>query len=307
MSLIKKPEELTAKTTLAVLIYGQSGMGKTTLACSAPNPVLFDFDGGVSRLKDEHQVPTVQITKWQDALDALEEVGNSAEFSTVIVDTASKMMDSIVTHICGSAQPKIQQWGLINAAFKNFLRAVQSLGRNVVFVAQREVEKDGEVNRYVPQFRASNYKDVICDLDLLGYMEMTNIQGKDVRIITFNPTVRNEGKNTAEFEACYRLPELIPGAANSFLSDRFVEYAMRQQEKSERKAATLRQSEYIMEEFEKAAKGKTELDKLNNQLAFYLKAETIGDTRARMNKVLRDKANNLNAKYNKDTQSYEVK
>ena len=30
MSLIKKPNELTVKTTLSALIYGQPGMGKTT-------------------------------------------------------------------------------------------------------------------------------------------------------------------------------------------------------------------------------------------------------------------------------------
>ena len=32
MGLIKKPNELTVKTTLSALIYGQPGMGKTTLA-----------------------------------------------------------------------------------------------------------------------------------------------------------------------------------------------------------------------------------------------------------------------------------
>ena len=43
MSLIKKPNELTVKTTLSALIYGQPGMGKTTLALSAPNPVPVSY------------------------------------------------------------------------------------------------------------------------------------------------------------------------------------------------------------------------------------------------------------------------
>ena len=34
MGLIKKPNELTVKNALSALIYGQPGMGKTTLALS---------------------------------------------------------------------------------------------------------------------------------------------------------------------------------------------------------------------------------------------------------------------------------
>ena len=40
MGLIKKPNELTVKNALSALIYGQPGMGKTTLALSSPQPLL---------------------------------------------------------------------------------------------------------------------------------------------------------------------------------------------------------------------------------------------------------------------------
>ena len=38
MSLIKKSNELTIPSTVKMMIYGQAGMGKTTLALSAPRP-----------------------------------------------------------------------------------------------------------------------------------------------------------------------------------------------------------------------------------------------------------------------------
>ena len=47
MSIFKKPSELTYNSTIKALVYGQPGLGKSTLALSTPNPVLFDFDGGV--------------------------------------------------------------------------------------------------------------------------------------------------------------------------------------------------------------------------------------------------------------------
>ena len=55
MSLFKKPNELETNSTIKMLIYGQPGMGKSTLALSAPDPVMFDFDGGVNRVNKDFQ------------------------------------------------------------------------------------------------------------------------------------------------------------------------------------------------------------------------------------------------------------
>ena len=43
MSLIKKSNELVIPSTVKMMIYGQAGMGKTTVALSAPKPLLLDF------------------------------------------------------------------------------------------------------------------------------------------------------------------------------------------------------------------------------------------------------------------------
>ena len=305
MSLIKRPTEILGKNTIAALIYGQSGMGKTTIACSAPAPVLFDFDGGVSRIRDEHQVPTVQITKWQDALDAVNEVAQSNEFRTIIIDTASKMMDSIIVHVCGTAQPSIKQWGLVNAQFKSFLRSVQSIGRNIVFVAQREVEKNGEEIRYIPAFRASNYKDVICDLDVCGYMEMVKYKGQEVRQLTFNPTSRNEGKNTAEFEPAYLIPTLAVGQPNTFLADRFSEYFTRQRERAERKIETAKAVTEKMQAYQQRFDACTDAMALNEVMQDICKEKPIGDLIVRLRMAVTTKAAQLQLTYNKESKLYE--
>lgn len=306
MSLIKKPYQIESKRTIACMVYGQSGMGKTTLACSAPSPVLFDFDGGVSRIKDEHQVPTVQINTWEDALDAIQEVAyDGDEFKTVIIDTASKMIDAITLHVCGNAAPKIQQWGIINQTFKGFLRNVQRLGKNIVFVAQREVEKNGEETRYVPQFRASNYKDVICDLDVCGYMEMVRDKDRDVRMITFNPTCRNEGKNTAEFAPAYYLPDLSNGQANTFLADRFNEYVQRQTERAERRTETAKAVEAKMGYYSELLGNVQTADELNEIVSDIAKEETIGDLKLRLRTSVSERAKELALTFNKETKKYE--
>ena len=67
MSLIKKANELVIPTTIKMMLYGQAGMGKTTVALSAPKPLLLDFDNGVKRVNMAHLdgIDTVQITSWK--------------------------------------------------------------------------------------------------------------------------------------------------------------------------------------------------------------------------------------------------
>src|SRR5690242_2633620 len=93
MSKIKKPFELKLQPLVKVLIYGQPGIGKSTIALSAPYPLLLDFDNGVHRVNNLHQTDTVPIEKWEDVLDVLEE--DLSPYKTLIIDTAGKMLDYV--------------------------------------------------------------------------------------------------------------------------------------------------------------------------------------------------------------------
>lgn len=114
MSLIRKSNELQIQTTVKMMIYGQAGMGKTTLALSAPKPLLLDFDNGVKRVNENHlndSVGIVQVTCWQDVLNVLNE--DLSDYQTIVVDTVGKMMDFIIAFKCGQKQPKVQDWTAI--------------------------------------------------------------------------------------------------------------------------------------------------------------------------------------------------
>ena len=55
--MILTPEKMDfSRQTFSAIIYGSPGIGKTTLACSAPKPLLIDFDRGVSRVRADHRV-----------------------------------------------------------------------------------------------------------------------------------------------------------------------------------------------------------------------------------------------------------
>ena len=214
MSLIRKPNELIIQSKIKALIYGQAGMGKTTLALSAPRPLLLDFDGGVNRVNYAHQKDTVQVATFQEALDVLKE--DLSEYDTIIVDTIGKMMDFIITKVCGTSNPRIQDWGRINQEFSGFVRIASSLNKHLIFVAHRDVRKEGEDNVFVPAVREKTYSAIVTELDLLGYMDMN----KNVRQISFNPTSKNDGKNTCNLPALIAIPVTVDesgsGKANNF-------------------------------------------------------------------------------------------
>lgn len=312
MSFIRRPYEVTAKQVLAMLIYGQPGMGKTTLACSAPNPVLFDFDGSVNRLQEAFLVPTVQadLMGWDDVFKALDEL-NAAEIAcqTVVVDTLSKMIDKIITYVCGSRLPQIKDWTKVNAEFKRFLRCVQDSGRNVVFVAQREAFKEGDNVRYQPQVRESNYKDVVCDLDLLGYMEMQQQGSANVRVITFAPTPRSEGKDCCGIGSIV-IPELFDKAgrplANVTLANVVAKYQQDQQAKAEKKAVMADEVNKFMAEYApKVAECKT-ADDVNALVESCKTVKFPADTAVRFRRLLSARAAELGLTFNKETKSYEI-
>ena len=147
MTLIRKPSEIAIKQTLSALVYGQPGIGKTTLGCSAPNAVLFDYDGGVQRINGAHQVPTVQITGWEETADALKEIEDTMpECRTIVIDTVGKMLDYMSASIIRN-DPKMAQrdgslslkgYGVRKNMFVNFLRQVSLMGRNVIFIAHEK-------------------------------------------------------------------------------------------------------------------------------------------------------------------------
>lgn len=68
-----------------VCIYGQGGVGKTTLATLAPNPVFFNLDDNPylqSKSFDD-------VTSWEDLRSCLEDLDGFDHFDSVVIDTAT--------------------------------------------------------------------------------------------------------------------------------------------------------------------------------------------------------------------------
>ncbi len=302
MSLIKKSNELTIPSTVKMMIYGQAGMGKTTLALSAPRPLLLDFDGGVKRVNMAHLdgVDIVQVTSWQDVQQVLQE--NLSAYQTIVVDTIGKMMDFIITYKCGTRQPQIRDWGGINAEFSWMTRTLSSLNKNVVFVAHRDTRKEGDDTVFIPALREKSYNSIVTELDLLGYLEMKNENGVQRRTITFDPTSRNDGKNTCNLPGIMFVPGIVDAAGNPTAKNNFINTQViapylnmlavkkAQQEQYDKLIAELRDNIELI----------TDAQSANDFIARIDNFEHIGSSKAMASKILADKARALNLVLGKD-------
>lgn len=306
MSLIRKSAELTIPTTVKIMIYGQAGMGKSTLALSAPKPLLLDFDNGVKRINMAHLdgVDTVQVSCWQDVQAVLAE--DLSAYRTIVTDTIGKMVDFIITYKCGNRQPTIKDWSGINAEFTWFTRTLSNLNKNAVFVAHRDTRKEGDDTVFIPSLREKNYNSIVTELDLLGYLEMKSDRGVAKRTITFDPTNRNDGKNTCNLPSVMEVPTILdrsgnPTAPNNFVADKIISpyLAMLAAKEAERKkydevVAKIRQ------EIEKI----TDAEGANDFAARIGEFEHAGSSKALARSLFAAKVKELGLKYDSDTKTY---
>jgi hypothetical protein len=219
--------ELQLKKTLTALIYGQKGSGKTTLALSAdPNSLLIDTDNGVDRVSAEHLITSsyIQVQSFDEILKDLR-TPEAQAFSTIIIDTLGKLIEYMIeyTRKNTAKNPSVgglsqQNWGVLNATFKNFCREVRMMNKNLIFVAHETTEKRSDELRLVPEVRASNYTVLATELDLIGYVECVGSQ----RTLSFTPTDKHDGKNTGGFDEVINIPALTAGMANNFLAENVI-------------------------------------------------------------------------------------
>lgn len=215
MGFIKTPFEIRTKKVIAALVYGEPGSGKTTIGCSAPAPVLFDFDGGVGRINAAHRVPTLQVSTWSDVYCALKEVQDELpETQTIIIDTVGKMLDFMSAAIISGGERgmvnkdgtlSLKGYGVRKNMFIEFNHRILHSGKNVIYIAHEKEEKRGDEYVKRPEVGGSSVNDLLKELDLVGYMHMSG----NKRTITFNPDERWYAKNTCNLPPEMNVPMIL--------------------------------------------------------------------------------------------------
>ena len=90
--MIRNPNDIQdGAKKIRMLIAGYPGIGKSTLALSAPRPLHIDCDFGIDRIEPRYRMPYIQPRSYDEILNDLKPE-NLNDFETLVFDTAGKLI-----------------------------------------------------------------------------------------------------------------------------------------------------------------------------------------------------------------------
>ena len=153
-------EQLAQSNGVKVLVYGDSGMGKTVLSATAPAPVLLSAESGVLSLQRQnlvklfgennqhicYNIPTITISTVDELTEAYEWMSKSAEavqFQSVCIDSISEIAEVVLNNAKRTVKDPRQAYGELIEKMETVIRLFRDLpGKNVYMSAKMEPSKD---------------------------------------------------------------------------------------------------------------------------------------------------------------------
>ena len=176
---------------IITFIYGDPGIWKTSLAFTAKNPILFDFDKGAHRA-GAFRKDTVQIGSWNEV--ARFTAQDLQGYDTIIVDTAGRALDMMTDSLKGDSrntrrdgQLTMQGYGKLGGMFTDWLKMLRGMGKDIVLLAHASEDKDGDNVIKRPDMVGGSKKEAYKVADMMGYMTMQQGQNGAVRVLNFTP------------------------------------------------------------------------------------------------------------------------
>jgi hypothetical protein len=187
---------------LNVLVYGKSGLGKTTLAGSADavpsmRPVLFvDVEGGTESLRHSYpDVDVVRVTTWEEMQALYNELHSGrTEYQTVVIDSLTEvqkfnmytLMKKVVEeHPDRELEvPSVREWGISLEQLRRFVRGFRDLPMNVIFTALEKGDQDKRSGLTIvkPSLNGKLADEAAAFLDIVlyYYIKRVTIDGEQI-------------------------------------------------------------------------------------------------------------------------------
>ena len=223
--MIKKPNELISENQkIRMLIAGYPGIGKTTLALSAPKPLLVDVDLGINRVMASARKDFIQPNNYEELLEDLK--GDLSDYETLVIDTGGKLLELMKNYVIKNdvknakkdGSLSLQGYGAVAREFSRFMdNCYYNLRKNIVIVFHAVEEKDEEQTKLRILVEGSTKNTVWQNVEIGGFME---IIGKK-KTIGFDNCERYFAKASFGIKGVMEVPELDGTKPNDFLTKLF--------------------------------------------------------------------------------------
>ena len=227
--MIRNPKDIKeTKKKIRMLIAGYPGIGKSTLALSAPKPLHIDVDFGIDRIEPRYRVPYIQPADYDEILSDLKPE-NLGDFETLVFDTGGKLI-SLMSLWAIKENPKngqrdgslsLKGYGAVGREFVRLMDyCFYELKKNIVIVFHATEEKDGDNTRLRIKVEGQTKNNVWEPMDLGGFVEMYG----NKRTIGFSNCERYFAKGTRGINGVIEIPTLSENSPNDFLTRLFDQY-----------------------------------------------------------------------------------
>ena len=227
--MIKKANTVpTEDKKIRILIAGYPGIGKSTLALSAPKPLHIDIDHGIDRIEPRYRADYIQPKTYDEVLEDLVPE-NVTDYDTLVFDTGGKLI-SLMSLWAIKKDPKYGQrdgslslkgYGFVGKEFTRLMDyCFYELKKHIVMVFHAIEDKDGDQTKLRIKVEGQTKNNVWETQDLGGFVEMV---GND-RTIGFSNCEKYFAKGTRGVSGVMRIPALGPTTPNDFLTKLFEQY-----------------------------------------------------------------------------------
>ena len=227
MAIIHASEPQPSDQTFVMIIYGAPGVGKTTLALSAPDPLLIDFDDGMHRVSARHRKDYIRVGKYEDVLADLKSP-EIAGYKTIVIDTGGSFVTYLKDWALRTQKGARTQagefnshkgFGYVKTEFSRLASYIKdTLHKNLIFIfhSTEGADKDGNpIQRLMCEGAARN--TVWNSADFGGYLQMMG--GK--RCICFTPADEYFAKGCHGVSGINEVKTLGPADPNAFVTRLF--------------------------------------------------------------------------------------
>ena len=208
-------DQASAKSGVKVLVYGDSGMGKTTLCATAPAPIIISAESGLLSLR-KFSIPVIEVKTIDQLTEAYNWALQSAEarqFATFCIDSISEIGEVVLANAKKQVKDPRQAYGELIEKMTMTIRAFRDLpGKHVYMAAKMEPMKDelSGVVKYGPGMPGSKlgpqlpyYFDEVFRLGV-----NKTVQGETYRFLQTQPDLQYTAKDRSGSLAAIESPDL---------------------------------------------------------------------------------------------------
>lgn len=308
--MIKQPQQMTfTDKKFSMIVYGSPGIGKTTLALSAPDPILIDFENGVDRVRADHRKLTIVCENYEEVLHDIESP-EVRDCQSIIIDTGGSFINYLkdwAMRVKGCRAKdgsfnSLKGYGVVKNEFAFFTsRLRDAMHKNVIYIfhADEKADKDGN-----PQQRllceGATKNSVWNSCDFGGYMQMLG----ESRTIAFTPTQEYFAKGSHGIAGIMPVPDKGINDTNDFLSNLFDKAKANIAHENDVFAPMQAQYEAVMKQVREIVGAIQTADDANRAAAALPDMQHALSSKREASMMLNEKAKSLGLKWDGEAKAY---